>query len=191
MINLQLLLETFLLALALCVDTLVVSTSSTFASKMSYRRGVLMALVFAFFQGSFPLLGALLGGAFREWMAAVDHWVAFGLLSLVGGKMMLDALRGGDEPSRLDVTRFGTMCLLGVATSIDAFVIGIGLGLSGDGLFVAFNVVVIAVVTFIAALLGLFLGRRNVPIPERVTTFVAGLVLVGLGLYTLLEQLCV
>ena len=191
MINLQLLLETFLLALALCVDTLVVSTSSTFASKMSYRRGVLMAMIFAFFQGAFPLLGALLGGAFREWMAAVDHWVAFGLLSLVGGKMMLDALRGGDEPSRLDVTRFGTMCLLGVATSIDAFVVGIGLGLSGDGLFVAFNVVVIAVVTFIAALLGLFLGRRNVPIPERVTTFVAGLVLVGLGLYTLLEQQCV
>lgn len=150
-----------------------------------------MAMIFAFFQGAFPLLGALLGGAFREWMAAVDHWVAFGLLSLVGGKMMLDALRGGDEPSRLDVTRFGTMCLLGVATSIDAFVVGIGLGLSGDGLFVAFNVVVIAVVTFIAALLGLFLGRRNVPIPERVTTFVAGLVLVGLGLYTLLEQLCV
>lgn len=189
MITLQLLLETLLLALALCVDTLVVSTSSTFGSKMSYRRGVLMAFVFAFFQGGFPLLGALLGGAFREWMAAVDHWVAFGLLSLVGGKMMLDAIRGGDDPSRLDVTRLGTMCLLGVATSIDAFVVGIGLGLSGDGFFVAVNVVVIAVVTFLAALVGLFLGRRNVPIPERVATFAAGLVLVGLGLFTLLDHL--
>ena len=98
---------------------------SAFSSKMSYRRGLLMAAIFAFFQGGFPLMGALLGGVFKESMESVDHWIAFGLLLLVGGKMIVDALRNAPKESRLDVTRVGTLCLLGVATSIDAFVIGI------------------------------------------------------------------
>ena len=96
--------EAILLALALCVDTLVVSTTSAFSSKMSYRSGFLMAGIFALFQGGFPFLGALLGGAFQEWMSAIDHWVAFGLLLLVGGKMILDALRGAPKESQMDVS---------------------------------------------------------------------------------------
>lgn len=183
--------EAFLLALALCVDTLVVSTSSAFSSKMSYRRGLLMAAIFAFFQGGFPLMGALLGGVFKESMESVDHWIAFGLLLLVGGKMIVDALRNAPKESRLDVTRVGTLCLLGVATSIDAFVIGIGLGLSGDIAFVLMNVAIIAVMTFLVALLGTFLGKRDVPIPERLASCIAGMVLVGLGVYTLVEHLSV
>ena len=71
------LVESFLLALALCVDSLVVSTTSAFKSKMSYRRGLLMAVVFAFFQGLFPLLGALLGTAFKDVVSAT-----IGLLSV-------------------------------------------------------------------------------------------------------------
>ena len=59
---------------------------------MSYRHGILMAVVFAFFQGGFPFLGAMLGAAFRDMIASVDHWVAFGMLLAVGGKMVYDAL---------------------------------------------------------------------------------------------------
>ena len=78
------LVEALLLALALCVDSFVVSTTSAFKSKMPYARGLLLAFVLALFQGLFPLLGALLGGAFKEVASAVDHWIAFGLL-LLGG----------------------------------------------------------------------------------------------------------
>ena len=105
--------------------------------------------------------------------------------------MIVVALRNAPNESRFDVTLVGTLCLLGVATSIDAFVIGIGLGLSGDIAFVLMNVAVIAVMTFLVALLGTFLGKRDVPIPERLASCIAGMVLVGLGVYTLVEHLSV
>lgn len=184
------LLESFLLALALCVDSLVVSATSAFKSKMSYRRGLLMALIFGFCQGVFPLLGALLGGAFRDIVAAFDHWVAFGLLFVVGGKMVLDALQGSEEENRMNVTRVPIMFLLGVATSIDAFVVGIGLGLNATTAEVLLTVLIIGVVTLVVSLVGVFLGKRNVPVPERIATALAGCVLIGLGVYTLVEHLC-
>lgn len=183
------LIETLLLALALCVDSLVVSTTSAFKSKMTYRHGVFMAVIFALFQGGFPLLGALLGVAFKDLIASVDHWVAFGLLLFVGGKMIVDALRNAPDDKQLDISKVGVLCLLGVATSIDAFVVGIGLGLDNGLPQIIFIVVTIAVVTFIVSMLGVVLGKRNIPVPERIASIVAGLVLIGLGTYTLIEHL--
>ena len=183
------LLAAFFLALALSVDSLVVSTANAFRSKMTYRRGVLMAVVFAFFQSAFPLLGALLGIAFKDVVSAVDHWVAFGLLFIVGGKMIVDAIRGGADERQMDTSRFGVLCLLGVATSIDAFVVGIGLGLDSGWNQIIVDIVVIYIITFMASMLGVFLGKRNVPVPERVAGIFAGLVLIGLGTYTLIEHL--
>ena len=183
------LVEALLLALALCVDSFVVSTTSAFKSKMPYARGLLLALVLALFQGLFPLLGALLGGAFKDVVSALDHWIAFGLLLLVGGKMIWDAFHGGEDVETLDVTRFGTMCLLGVATSIDAFVVGIGFGLSSTLWETLVTVLIIFFVTFIVSLVGVSLGKRNIPVPERVASVMAGVVLIGLGTYTLLEHI--
>lgn len=184
----MLILQSFLLALALCVDSLVVSTTSAFKSKMSYRRGLLMAITFGFFQGFFPLLGALLGEAFQSFVDSIDHWIAFGLLLLVGGRMIWDAFHNEDDDKQMDVTKFGTMCLLGIATSIDAFVVGIGLGLNKAMAEVWLNVIVIGVVTFLVSMVGLYLGKRNIPVPEKTATIIAGLVLIGLGTYTLLEH---
>lgn len=184
----MLILQSFLLALALCVDSLVVSTTSAFKSKMSYRRGLLMATTFGFFQGFFPLLGALLGEAFQSFVDSIDHWIAFGLLLLVGGRMIWDAFHNEDDDKQMDVTKFGTMCLLGIATSIDAFVVGIGLGLNKAMAEVWLNVIVIGVVTFLVSMVGLYLGKRNIPVPEKTATIIAGVVLIGLGTYTLLEH---
>ena len=147
-----------------------------------------MAVVFAVFQGLFPLLGALLGIAFRDVVAAVDHWIAFGLLLAVGGKMIWDALFAREDDKVLDVTGFGTMCVLGVATSIDAFVVGIGFGLDSTLGHTLFTVAVIGVTTFVVSLAGWYLGKRHVPVPEKVAAVVAGLVLIGLGTYTVLEH---
>ena len=185
------LIQSLLLALALCVDSLVVSATGTLKSKMSVRRGILMAFVFALFQGGFPLMGAILGLAFKDMVSAIDHWIAFGLLLFVGGKMIVDTLRDTPEEKQLDIAKVGVMCLLGIATSIDAFVVGIGLGLDytlGQTLFI---VAVIGVVTFFSALLGYYLGKHDYPIPERIAGVLAGLVLIGLGTYTLIEHLTV
>lgn len=183
--------EILLLALALCVDSFIVSVTCSLHSKLSIRRGLLMAVVFAFFQGVFPFAGALLGMACHDLMASIDHWISFGLLLLVGGKMIVDAVRDVPEEKQLDVSSIGVMCLLGIATSIDAFVVGIGLGLETDMLNVIVTVVTIGIMTFVVSLSGLFLGKYSVTVPERLANILAGLVLVGLGVYTLVEQLVV
>jgi len=183
--------EALLLALSLCVDSLVVSTTTAFHSKMSYRRGIALAVVFGICQGGFPLLGALVGDIAKTFIEAVDHWVAFGLLALVGGKMLFDGLRHKEEEGEFkhSVVTLGTMFLLGVATSIDAFAVGIGLGLEHPMTTVLWIVVTIGAVTLAVSLVGVHLGKRNIPVPERAATIVAGLVLIGLGTKILLEHL--
>ena len=183
--------EAILLSLSLCVDSLVVSTTTAFHSKISFRRGALMAAVFGLCQGAFPLAGALIGDVARAFIEAVDHWVAFGLLLMVGGKMILDAIRNREEPEsrKRPVVNVGTMFLLGVATSIDAFAVGIGMGLEHTMSDVLWTVAMIGGVTFAVSLLGVHLGRHNIPVPERTATILAGVVLIGLGTRILLEHL--
>jgi len=184
--------EAFLLALALCVDTLVVSAATALHSKMNYRHGLLMALVLGFCQFAFPLVGAIVGDVARSFIEAVDHWIAFALLAFIGGKMILDGIRGAEEDNAAPATHRSmlyTYFLLGIATSIDGFAVGIGMGLDNPMSTVLWVVVLIGVVTFLVALLGIFLGKRNIPIPERTANIVAGIVLIGLGLKILIEHL--
>ena len=193
--------EALLLALALCVDSLVVSTTTAFRTKMTYRRGLLMALIFGLCQGAFPLAGALIGDVAREFIEAVDHWIAFGLLAFIGGKMIIESskeckeCKGVQDNSNvshspaLPRTPLYSFFVLGVATSIDAFAVGIGLGLDNPLTTVLWIVATIGIVTTLVSLLGVYLGKRNIPVPERTANIIAGLVLLGLGVRILLEHL--
>ena len=183
--------EALLVSLALCVDSLVVSTTTAFKSKMPWRQGLLMAFVFGLCQGGFPLAGAIIGDVARSFIEAVDHWVAFGLLAFIGGKMILDGIRNKEEEQELTThhSPLITYFLLGVATSIDAFAVGIGLGLDNPIVTVLWIVAVIAAVTMIVSLLGVYLGKRNIPVPERTANIIAGVVLTGLGVKILLDHL--
>lgn len=183
--------EALLLALALCVDTLVVSATTAFKSKMSYRRGLLLAFILGFCQFAFPLVGAVIGDIARAFIEAVDHWVAFGLLAFIGGKMIVEGIRAEEEESvsKYKKLNVATFFLLGVATSIDGLAVGIGLGLDNALRTVLWVVVLIGVVTFLVSMAGIFLGKRNIPIPERTANIIAGVVLIGLGVKILTEHL--
>ena len=183
--------EALLLSLALCVDTLVVSAATAFRTKMTYRRGLLMALILGFCQFAFPLAGAIIGDVARAFIEAVDHWVAFGLLLFVGGRMIIEAIRNKPDDTKILNSQFSifNFFLLGVATSIDAFAVGIGLGLDNPLATVLWIVATIGVVTTLVSLLGIYLGKRNIPVPERTANIIAGLVLIGLGVKILLEHL--
>ena len=183
--------EALLLALALCVDSLVVSTATAFRSKMTYRRGLLMALIFGLCQGVFPLAGALIGDVARSFIEAVDHWIAFGLLLFVGGRMIVEAIRNKPDDTKNLNSQFSILnfFLLGVATSIDAFAVGIGLGLDNPLAAVLWIVAIIGVVTFVVSMFGVYLGKRNIPVPERTANIIAGIVLIALGVKILLDHL--
>lgn len=183
--------EAFLLSLALCVDTLVVSATTAFRDKMNYRRGVLMALILGFCQFSFPLLGALIGDMSRAFIEAVDHWIAFGLLFFVGGRMIVEAVKNEHDDKKNINYRFSILnyFLLGVATSIDGLAVGVGLGLDNPLSTVLWVVALIGMVTVVVSMVGIYLGKRNIPIPERTANVIAGIVLIGLGVKILLEHL--
>lgn len=184
-------LEALILALALCVDTLVVSATTAFRSKMAYKRGLLMALILGFCQFAFPLAGAVIGDVARSFIEAVDHWVAFGLLAIVGGKMVVEGFRNEEEAESTKYSNLsvGMFFLLGVATSIDGLAVGIGLGLDNALKTVLWVVAIIGVVTFLVSILGIYLGKRNIPVPERTANIIAGMVLIGLGAKILIEHL--
>lgn len=182
------LLDAIVLGLALCVDSLAVSTSCALKCRMAYSKGLQLAITFAIFQGGFPLIGALLGDACQVYIERIDHWIAFALLLLVGGKMLIDGIKGNEEEKSLDINRYWVICTLAVATSIDAFVVGIGFGLSSTIPQILMTAAVIAIITFLVSILGVLLGKRNIPIPERWASIIAGIVLIGLGTKTLFEH---
>ena len=102
----------------------------------------------------------------------------------------IDGLRNkGEEAPQRTVVNPGTMVLLGIATSIDAFAVGIGMGLEHTMSDVLWAVGMIGGTTVIVSLVGVYLGRRNIPVPERTATILAGVVLIGLGVKILLEHL--
>jgi putative Mn2+ efflux pump MntP len=105
--------------------------------------------------------------------------------------MIVDGIRNQEEEvaTRHKVVNVGTMFLLGIATSIDAFAVGIGLGLEHAIYDVLWTVAMIGGTTLIVSLIGVHLGRRNIPVPERAATIIAGVVLIGLGTKILLEHL--
>ncbi|MBR1785481.1 MAG: manganese efflux pump [Bacteroidales bacterium] len=182
--------DALLLALALCVDSFVVSATMSLSNRMSWRRGLLMAVVFGLCQAAFPMAGALAGDAASSFVESVDHWVAFAMLCFVGGKMILDAVGNKNETAtKHRDSSLATFLSLGMATSIDALAVGVGLGLDQPLSTVVWVVATIGVTTFLVSVIGVAIGRRRMPVPERTATIVAGGVLIVLGTKILLEHL--
>jgi putative Mn2+ efflux pump MntP len=178
-------LELVILAIALAMDAFSVAASA--GPRCSPRWGALrLAAAFGGFQGLMPLLGALVGSLFYIYVREYDHWVAFGLLELVGVRMVYEALRHwrGEDAGSGDTT-FDPSCglpLLGlsVATSIDAFGAGMGMRMAGANLWLACPL--IAGITACLTYLGARLGVRAERWLGRKAELLGGLVLMGLGL---------
>ena len=181
--------ESLILAFALCADTLAVSAASGLKYNMSKRRWLMLASILALFQGLFPMLGAIIGVVSEKFISAVDHWIAFGLLLSVGAKMIFDAFTNHNDEKKLDIANIGTMCILGVATSIDAFAVGIGFGLNSTFIQSATTCAIITGVTFLVAIMGICIGRSGRHISQRWSGLVAGLVLISIGCKILIEHL--
>ncbi|WXH30616.1 putative manganese efflux pump MntP [Myxococcus stipitatus] len=148
-----------------------------------------LALTFGVFQFGMSLGGALGGKAILTHFAAIDHWIAFGLLVLVGGHMIWEAF-SHDEEERASAPvgiRLPMLLTLGVATSIDALAVGVTLPALELGIL--YSTGLIGVMTFVLSLLGAWAGKR---LGERFGTSIeilGGLVLIGIGTKTLVEHL--
>lgn len=185
--------ELILLAVALAMDCFVVSVvSGVIMQRIQYRTMFSMAVLFGLFQACMPLLGWLGISFFRTYLQDYDHWIAFGLLAYIGGRMVLDAFGNGEE-HRFNPRHVRTQLLLAVSTSIDALAIGISFACVGYRSVgsLAVPLVIIGLVSFLFSLAGCLLGVRfGLAISKRVRPeLFGGIILILIGVKILLSHL--
>lgn len=182
--------EIILLAIGLSMDSLAVSvTSGAVMKRCAVGQVVRIAGVLAFFQAMFALLGYLLGYGFLRWIEAFDHWIAFGLLLYLGGRMVWSSLSGQEEEMEGNPLCMRTLCGLGVATSIDALAVGVSLAVMQSSL--SLITLVIAVVTFLVSAFGVCFGSRVGEKLDLKLDLIGGVILIAIGVKVLVEHLFV
>ncbi|ROS61551.1 putative Mn2+ efflux pump MntP [Frigoribacterium sp. PhB160] len=157
-------------------------------SSSSVKTAVVIGLTFGAAQALMPLIGWLLGTTFARYVAGVDHWVAFGLLALVGGKMLWEAFTSGDDDEedrdRLSVRE---LLVLALATSIDALAVGVTLAFLPVSIGGA--VLLIGVTTTVLTIVGVLVGHRVGARFGKPAEIAGGVVLILIGTSILLEHL--
>lgn len=185
--------ELFLLAVGVSMDAFAVSICKGLAMKKATLGG--MATVggwFGGFQALMPLLGFFLGTLFAAAIEAVDHWVAFALLGIIGINMLKEAFERNEcccccEEHNADLG-VKTMFVMAVATSIDALAVGISLAMAG-GVNIWLSVLLIGLTTFSFSAAGVKIGSLFGAAFEKKAQLAGGLILILLGVKILLEHL--
>ena len=183
--------ELFLLAVGLSMDAFAVSICKGLAMKKADAKGMaICGAWFGGFQGLMPLIGFFLGTLFASAIKAVDHWVAFGLLGIIGFNMLKEAFAKEDcdcENNDADLS-VKTMFVMAVATSIDALAVGISLAMAGNvNIWIA--VTLIGITTFLLSAIGVKVGSIFGSKFEKKAQLAGGIILICLGVKILFEHL--
>lgn len=206
------LLDIILLAVALAMDCFTVSIVSgvLFNGQWTMDNGKLstrsnnsplsilhfpllrMAFLFGFFQAMMPLLGWLGISHFQAYMEVYDHWIAFGLLGFIGGKMIWESF-GDEEDQHFNPSKLRTQLLLAIATSIDALAIGVSFACTGftDLSQLTMPLLIIGIVSFLFSIVGYHLGRRfGKTITRKINPeLLGGVILILIGVKILMTHL--
>lgn len=191
-----LILQIVLIGLSLAMDAFAVSiTDGMCYNKMSKGKAVTIPLTFGIFQAVMPLCGYFLASLFADYIDAFDHYIAFFLLLIIGGKMVFDGireLRSTDGEVKLKKFFYPEVLLQGVATSIDALAVGITLNaMAGVTKYNVFGMVgIIGVVTFVVSLVGIIIGVKIGKLFKNkacIAEIIGGVVLIGIGIKILVE----
>ena len=177
------------IAVGLAMDAFAVSTiNGAIFKELHIRYALRMAFFFGAFQALMPLIGYAAGITFIQYIEPFDHWIAFGLLSAIGGKMIYEGLKiHGFDKKPNDPTSLLIVLVLSVATSIDALAVGFTLSLVTGYIFRA--VITIGVITFLISYAGYELGKRFGHFFENKIELIGGLILYVIGLKILITHL--
>jgi len=182
--------EIFLIAIGLSMDAFAVSiTLGLSVQKPKLAEYLIPGIYFGFFQALMPFIGYFAGTYFANKIQHLDHWIAFILLGLIGGKMIKDSFSNDDEEETENAHffHFGKMLLLAVATSIDALAIGITFAFFAINIFIA--IMITGVTTFCISTAGVKIGNLFGTRFKAKAECAGGLVLVLLGVKILIEHL--
>ena len=180
---------TFLLiGVGLSFDSFAVSVSiGLLKPRIRFLQACKIAASLALFQAAFPVIGWYIGSVIEELIVAVDHWIAFSLLLLIGGKMIFEGRKDNSSFQHLDPFKISVLVGLSIATSIDAFVVGITFGFLETPIF--FPVAIIGSVTFIVSMLGLLFGKNISARRSHQSLIIGGIILIIIGGKILAENL--
>lgn len=181
-------LELFLIALGLSMDAFAVSVCKGLASsRVGWRQYLIAGVWFGGFQALMPLFGYFLGYIFGGYITALDHWIAFVLLSFIGGNMIKESLTE-KETSVNNSFRAHTMFVMAIATSIDALAVGVTFALLPNvNIFAAISL--IGIITFLLSALGIKIGNIFGVRYKAHAEFAGGSILILMGAKILLEHL--
>lgn len=181
-----------LMGVGLAMDAFAVSVCKGLAMrKVNKKQCFVIALFFGGFQALMPAVGWLLGSRFEQYIVSVDHWIAFILLGLIGGKMIWEAVReqeASDVVEELDAPLdIRELLVMAVATSIDALAVGITFAFLGTPILEAS--LIIGITTFVICVIGVYVGNLFGSRYKRRASVVGGMILILLGIKILLEHL--
>jgi putative Mn2+ efflux pump MntP len=181
----------FAIACALAMDAFAVAmVSGLTLNPLTGRHVFRLAFHFGLFQALMPVLGWTAGNAVNRYLSRVDHWVAFGLLAFVGGRMIWGAIHKAENERVLDDPTSGwTLVMLSLATSIDALAVGVSLAMIGSKIIVPAGVIGLVAAAFTAT--GMLLGNRIGSAWGRRIEALGGILLVAIGIKIVLEHLFV
>ncbi len=197
-------LQVLLIGASLAMDAFAVSiTDGLCYHNLTKRKSLVMPVTFGLFQAFMPVIGYFiafgLSQAFKSVFEAIDHWVAFILLAIIGGKMLFDAIkemRSPEEETRKKEFSFVEVTVQGLATSIDALFVGISFaateGLKDSIPNMLMSIAIIGAVTFVISLIGVLIGVKLGKAFKKhasITEIIGGVILFGIGLKILIEGL--
>jgi putative Mn2+ efflux pump MntP len=182
--------STSFLALGLAADAFTVSLScGLLIKRIKINKALKIALFFGSFQFLMPLIGWGLGINFSYLIAEFDHWIAFGLLSSIGGKMIYESFQLEHERNKFNPLDSYTLLILAIATSIDALAAGLGLSLLKNSIILAATL--IGMITFCLSFAGVFIGHKIGNKFNNKIEIIGGLILIFIGSQILFEHLTV
>ena len=182
-------LSLFFIAIGLSADCFAVALSCSCVMKNVTRFQMLRAsLSFGLFQAIMPVLGWLAGRSFVRFIGSFDHWLAFGLLAFIGGKMIWESFRSEkEERKNHDFTKGWPLLTLSIATSIDALAVGLSFAFLKVNILTAS--LIIGIIAFVITIIGFLIGRKVGEFVGKRAELVGGVILIGIGLRILLTHL--
>ncbi|MEG1731989.1 MAG: manganese efflux pump MntP family protein [Longicatena sp.] len=181
-------LSVLFLGIGLSMDAFAVSIAKgmTIKKEELLKYALYLGFFFGLFQGMMPLLGYWIGSYFKSFISSIDHWIAFGLLGIIGINMIQEALHP-KEDNKEEQLGLKTILVLAIATSIDALAIGISFAFLQVDIILA--VLIIGITTFILSFIAVIIGNKLGGLLEKYAGILGGCILLLLGCKILIEHL--